>query len=388
MATSSGFTKKASGPGSALPTVPGTTASAKTQQLLTSVGVPGLDELIGGLGVPVGTVLVLENSAGIRSERERSILAGEAAHRVDYAEVLLNRFLSEGSKHGHAAFVARCRRSVVAAGAGRSGKDADDVDEEDESLVDSAGAISVHDDDLKIAWRYRDVQKSRGSSGVDSDKEETLPAKTASLHWRWAPPPLLGSGCPYRALFRDLSDKVTREKAFAPRGGTNVVRVAVSGADSILMCGSSPDDGFVLFLYALRSLARKHLAVVALSVAAAEDHDEETGEHQGGPWPNADGRRRACLDLADFVIRTTPLPPGSVLRRTHHGVLSFCKVPTLRCLASPLGRRVGEQYLFKATKTKFALEKYRLPPELSRTGGTGSGSSSLPPSPATVALDF
>ena len=76
-----------------IPSIPGTRASLFNYQLLTSTGVPGLDQLLGG-GLPLGTVALLQ----------------DIPHRTDeesgqhYSQLLVQYFLAEGFFHKHKLF--------------------------------------------------------------------------------------------------------------------------------------------------------------------------------------------------------------------------------------------------------------------------------------------
>ena len=112
------------------------------------------------------------------------------------------------------------------------------------------------------------------------------------------------------------------------------------------------------FLYALKSLARNRLCVIALTQTTNIESSMD-----------AIGLQERVRGMVDFVFQTNPLNQensqyDSKPSKTHHGMLTILKTPSLKCLKSPYMRNHG-QYLFKSTKSKFVLERLHLPPELS-----------------------
>ena len=85
-----------------LPSIPGTKPSLFNFQLLTSSGIPGLDQLLGG-GLPLGTLLLIQDLPNNpEQENENDVETGQ-----HYSSLLLQYFLSEGVVHGHKLFVGR-----------------------------------------------------------------------------------------------------------------------------------------------------------------------------------------------------------------------------------------------------------------------------------------
>ena len=85
-----------------LPSIPGTKPSLFNFQLLTSSGIPGLDQLLGG-GLPLGTLLLIQDIPNNpEQENENDVETGQ-----HYSSLLLQYFLSEGVVHGHKLFVGR-----------------------------------------------------------------------------------------------------------------------------------------------------------------------------------------------------------------------------------------------------------------------------------------
>ena len=81
-----------------LPSIPGTKPSLFNFQLLTSSGIPGLDQLLGG-GLPLGTFLLLED---LPIEHEDNIETGQ-----NYSSLLCQYFLSEGVVHDHKLYLSQ-----------------------------------------------------------------------------------------------------------------------------------------------------------------------------------------------------------------------------------------------------------------------------------------
>ena len=117
------------------------------------------------------------------------------------------------------------------------------------------------------------------------------------------------------------------------------------------------------FLYALKSLARNRLCVIALTQTSNIESSLDV--------PNLQNNLR---DMVDFVFQFNPLKKDvnevdSKKTKSHHGIFEIIKTPSLRCLKSPSLRNHGK-YLFKSTKNKFILERMHLPPELGYAADT------------------
>ena len=79
------------------PSIPGTKPSLYNFQLLSSTGVPALDNLLGG-GLAVGSLVLVEDLH--RHDEDES--------GSDYSNVLLKYFLSEGAANRHSLFFGSC----------------------------------------------------------------------------------------------------------------------------------------------------------------------------------------------------------------------------------------------------------------------------------------
>jgi elongator complex protein 4 len=82
------------------PNILGTKPSLYNYQLLSSTGVPALDNLLGG-GLPVGTLILIEDHPRPEGEDETDIGS-------DYSTVLLKYFMCEGAAHQHSLFFGSC----------------------------------------------------------------------------------------------------------------------------------------------------------------------------------------------------------------------------------------------------------------------------------------
>ena len=72
-----------------LPKIPGTRPSAHNFQLLIGSGIPALDDLVFPGGIPLGSVVLIEDEA-----------------ECGYSKMLLKYFLAEGAVQGHGLFEA------------------------------------------------------------------------------------------------------------------------------------------------------------------------------------------------------------------------------------------------------------------------------------------
>merc|ERR1711953_206721 len=117
--------------------IPGVNPSIYTNQLLTSSGVPDLDDLIGG-GLAVGSVILLEED-----------LSG------NYSRLMLKYFLSEGLLHKHHLLVTDSSPDGKLITSSLPMFDSKEV-------VDKEA--SSESDTMKIAWRYQSQNSTKLSN--------------------------------------------------------------------------------------------------------------------------------------------------------------------------------------------------------------------------------
>jgi len=231
-----GFQKKSAK--SKVPDIPGTKQSIKTFSLLTPTGISSLDGLTGG-GFPIGT-LVVANST---NEDARG-----------YTKVVLNHFLSQGMNHyGHDLFFASGtgkKLDKVSLIQSKHEKQKQSDDDQSNMSTEQHGKTADHDD-LKIAWRYKDV-KGSVETKANCPVAAELPAnqeagKTGSLT-QWCPTdePCFESGL-FAALFKRLHGHAQSYEINCSR--PNILRVGLSEMDSPLMAASDDTSPGIFFVH-------------------------------------------------------------------------------------------------------------------------------------------
>jgi len=360
-----GFQKKARGTGGGKrpPEIPGTKQSIKTFSLLTSSGIPSLDALLGG-GFPLGSLVVLNQEGGA------------VGHHPDYTKVVLNHFLSAGlSVHGHDAFVASGANKPI---------EKVNILQPSASTATSKEEIGqsskeTDDNDLKIAWRYKDM-KEANPSRTQAAAEPVKPGKTGSL-FTWSADELradFSEKSPYLSLFKSLhatADKEIYAGGHLPEGQSpNVLRIGLFDMDTVLMAPDRNLRSLLEFLFALKSMARHKLAVAVISLTANRLDDnpslQQSLKELTDFWFDVNGFEQKSSSSGSGKVSGSGGSGGG----GYHGFFTVTKLPTLKSLKCAVASSYGK-YHFKSTKSKFVLEKIHLPPAEFEMGGGGGGPS-------------
>ena len=131
-----------------IPAISGTTTSLFNFQLLTSIGVPGIDHLLGG-GLPIGTVTLLESNP--ESVQQKAV--HESGQ--NFSQLIIQYFIAEGSVYAHQLFLAKKSTEVIQIPA---------IVKSDDS-VQSDNKNVTGEEQMKIAWRYESQTPTKEEMG-------------------------------------------------------------------------------------------------------------------------------------------------------------------------------------------------------------------------------
>lgn len=193
---------------------------------------------------------------------------------------------------------------------------------------------------MKIAWRYQNqaavsaTDATTTTSTHSFNLQKTLSKSVleqCDAH-SWSPPPFENDVEDfYRDAFVQLSSVAGNEsfnvtpQTSPPDVAKNILRVAFQNVGSTLWCDDCDAANLSKFVFALRSLARHHLAVVVITTSRA----------------SLVTRNEASLarirSLCDVVIQLTPFSKEerkTGLFKDHHGVLVTFRILTSVYLCS------------------------------------------------------
>ncbi len=327
-----------------LPSVPGTRPSLFNYQLLTSSGVPGLDQLLGG-GYPIGTVSLIEDLPNKSGEE-----CGQ-----NYSQLLQQYFLSEGCFFGHKLFSVQAQSSSFQLPA---------IVTNDGSSITLKQDTGRDDGKMKIAWRYENQspkeEELKGSSNHHFNLNKAMPQEIVSelmSSWSLDASELLEHKNFYDTIFNKVAE-ATRPFEIDPKVPcSNILRVSISDIGCHLLDGSNTVQ-LMTFLYRLRALARSHLVVVILHLSSDFFVSHEAG-----------GKTHISVkELVDFVIDLTAFNKAerqNGVFKDHHGLIELEKAANLNCLSNnAIMTNVRAKHLFKSLRTKFSIAPMHLPPDV------------------------
>jgi len=323
-----------------LPSIPGVSPSIYSQHLISSTGTPDLDALLGG-GLPIGTVLLIqEDDSG------------------NFAKLLLKYFLAEGVVHGHNLHVASLNNDPLSI-----------VNSLPSFEMKSPGGESwkANDEQMKIAWRYQNLPK-------DGDKEV---GSKHSFNLLKSIPSDVISNCGVATsdseTLLDCDDKSTFTKLIQHLHETaksgqflidpkerkehkNILRIGVQSLGSVLWGDASNQiKQMSVFLLSLRALLRSCFGVAVITVPRYIFNNEVLS-----------CRLLACSDYVVDLDSFCSNPSVHAVFKDYHGLLHIKKLPSLASLAPPHHLiRDPSQLVFKSKRTRFLIEKFHLPPDLS-----------------------
>jgi len=362
MATS--FKKKGSRGRAVYP--PGTRPSLHNNQLLTSSGVPSLDNMIGG-GIAVGTVFMVEEDT-----------------YGSYARQLSKYFLAEGVVSGHALFLASAEpepNSILK-----------DLPQQIDDKESKTAGSSVHnpeqktpstDQSMKIAWRYQNQPKFESSPSyakfghyfdltkvMDKQKISSVPVQTFSVSSEITKCLESSTGkksghevTVYRTLISSIKSAIkdggftTSDKGLENR---TILRIVLHGFGSPLWgeeqhIAHDINPAVTRFLFQLRAAMRTALAVCLVAVPSHLFQDPALTRRV----------ERLCdtvVKLESFVGSENETNP---VYKDYHGLFHIVRLPRLNSLVC----HVPESFdlAFKLRRKKMTIEKLHLPPDLSET---------------------
>jgi len=333
-----------------LPEIPGVSPSIYTNHLLASSGVPDLDVLLGG-GLAIGTVLVLEED-----------LSG------NYSKLLLKYFLAEGLVHNH---------SLLVTNSGVDGKPiVQNLPSFDiKSSVEDESASTTEDDKMKIAWRYQNQNSTKNfNSSVSNghtfnllktvpneviekcdikvcDLEDLLDIEADERVWK---------NTAYCKLIQDIHEKV-KSGGFLIDPAVkaeykNILRIGGQSLGSLLWGDLQYSSrNMCTFLLSLRAIMRSCFGVAVITIPSNVLNVSDT--------------REKVLACSDYVVQLESFEGEGVVNQVYkdyHGLLYINKIPCLGALAPPNHLiQDPSQLVFKSKRTKFVIEKFHLPPDLS-----------------------
>ncbi|GAU96179.1 hypothetical protein RvY_07664 [Ramazzottius varieornatus] len=309
-------------------------------QQIVSSGCTGLNQILGG-GIPVGSVLVFQDKPWIV-----------------YSDRFLHVVAAEGLAAGHSVAVAvppnsRDSQSFVSLipSAGKSQarnsaeKDKTNLRRHDDNLDANVGGS---DEDLRIAWRYKDIPKVNPVLGSSSHDKTTHKYD-------------LG-------VKLDVSEVADIAQFFSPGGTTNLPDALISWIqEQSTKCGTSrtlrvvlPDIDsplwgfhgvaqFCQFLFRLKNHVRSTSTIVCLSIS----HDL----HE-----RSDLRSIRRLSDAYLAIEVLGDDVRSHLYPDFQAICRIEKAFTINSLRPP--PMTDHEFGLKIKKRRITIERLHLPPEL------------------------
>jgi len=336
---SSSFQRKTRGK---LPSIPGVVPSIYSQHLISSTGTPDLDVLLGG-GLPIGTVLLVQED-----------FSG------NYAKLLLKYFLAEGVVHGHHIHATSLNNDPL-------------------SIVNSLPSFELkshagsenskaNDEQMKIAWRYQNLPQDGARDGGARHTFNLLKS---------IPSDIIAKGgvttCGAETLVDDeknsYSKLIENLHETAVKGGfiidpnvkkeqNNLLRIGIQSLGNILWGDANNQiKQLSVFLLSLKALLRSCFGLAVISVPRHICSNELINN-----------RLVACSDYVIDLESFESNPSVHAVFKDYHGLLHINKLPSLASLAPPHHLiRDPSQLVFKSKRTKFLIEKFHLPPDLSET---------------------
>eukprot|EP01132_Coremiostelium_polycephalum_P007727 gene7727-9503_t len=318
--------------------------------LLTSTGLQDLDDILGG-GVPVGSILMIEEDIN-----------------SSYYMFLLKYFLAEGVLQQHGVFFT----SLL-------GLDPFEVLNKlparitREEEIEHEKSESTAENDLKIAWRYKQYIDAEQSKQQQQQQQQnnychsydfTRKMNTQSMNpdhihtMTHSSTSQVSSSSPYRGLFLELQNLVYKYNAEAANSpdSTRVLRLSIQSLSSPLWSGD--EEGVIEFLHALRGLLRSSVSVCVLTVPT---------------YIYSSSFVKKLSHLCDTVVSINSFTGlgGEVPDQfaDYLGLFNIKKIARLNTLSLSFHPDVLT-YVFKMKRRKMCIETIHLQPEHSRAGDT------------------
>ncbi|THH10147.1 hypothetical protein EW145_g1530 [Phellinidium pouzarii] len=369
--------KRKIGTGSTSQTLPaGTKTSASLSTLLlTSSGIPSLDDVLGG-GIQLGTSLLVLNPDPHSS----------------YAELLQKYFIAQGLACGQQVYVfdpdgrnlaESCMWMPNSAPTASHGPDEEDAPD--------GGA-----DKIKIAWRYERMQKFKTTVSSQSSEQYIREDYCRPLDLSQRIPTVAvkeyisagqlhieddlfgGPEDAFATVARRIEDIGKQYNDLSLQTNIRVFRICIPSLGGPLWGDPRPEN-IARFLLRLRFLLRSFPLACALAAIPSNISSDAWG---GEGWiEKLAWMSDACITLNSFTVD----PATAALFPSHHGILKIHKLPcvqtlvpvsdrfsTLRGLSVPASGvssgGVGENNLaFKCMRKRYVIETFHLDVE----GGLG-----------------
>lgn len=333
------------------PEVPnlGVIPSPVTSQPTVSTGCSDLDKILHHLGLPLGNILLIEESG-----------------TTDFTSVLLRSFAAQGVMHSRADRHSPCHVVVVgppAAWAKELPGEYKGTSKEQKKarIAEESNKVSVAnmaENDLKIAWRYGIKNNAAESESAVNENYSTQ----FDITQRLVPGPSSAemSFVPLSPSYATVVAQVSRIVDQYLRQG-KVVRVVMPGFLNPLLYSpqcSSPGYIFPLFHLMRALVARTPQAVLAASLPL-------------DLYPRTGVISQVLESIADAVIQLQPfnMEMAAMVERAYkdqpakiqQGLVHVIKVPVLSQRGMMMVRH-GE-YAFKNGRKKFEIEEWGIPVE-------------------------
>lgn len=327
----------------------GVIPSPVTSQPTVSTGCSDLDKIMQHLGLPLGSILLVEESG-----------------TTDFTSVLLRNFAAQGVVHSRADKNSSCHVVVVgppaAWGKDLPGEYKGTTKEQKKARIaqetNKVSVANMAENDLKIAWRYGIKSSTPEAEPVINEKYSTqfditqrlLPGASAAEM----------SFVPLSPSYATVVDQVSRIVEQHLRQG-KVVRVVMPGfLNPLLYPPQCSSPGYVIpFFHLMRALVAQTPHVV---LAASVPLDL---------YPREGVIAQVLESLSDAVVQLQPfnMAMAAMVERAYkdqpskiqQGLVHVIKVPVLSARGMMMVRH-GE-YAFKNGRKKFEIEEWGIPVE-------------------------
>ncbi|XP_066600500.1 elongator complex protein 4 [Prorops nasuta] len=332
-----------------LPAIVGTKPSVKNAQLLSSSGIPSLDNILGG-GLPIGSLFTIEEDPN-----------------GTYAKVLLKYFMAEGIFYKHSLLIASLDNDPVQLALGIPTAVTDAVREKVPSQ-------NSQEDKMKIAWRYQNMKMVDAANendcniGHSFDLRKTIQKDLIynSGITLWPNSDLNTQSITFNnPAYENLLfhvRKLIHDKQFSTSTTSRerkLLRITIHSLGSRLWVSDEDENTYqdlLKFLYCFKVILRKAYAigVVSIPIDNFEEHDTivERIEHISD----------AALRLESFADSAKGLNP---LFQNYHGLLHIKKLPSINMFSSTAPE--SSDLAFKLRRKVFVIETLHLPPAFDDT---------------------
>jgi len=319
--------------------------SSYTHHILTSTGVPQLDYLIGG-GMPIGTLMLIEED-----------------YAGSYAKLLMKYFLSEGVYSNHSSCFSTLSQSPQSIIQNLpSVEEKDKSSKENKALPGQVQSQAEASEQLNIAWRYQNKAYEASDLGANSGRTFNLNIPISKEVLSQRDIEICDISDCNENVCTDLLGKIhehVKNKQFLITPGAqmkkSLVRVGVLSLGDILWGEDS--NNILTFLLGLRALLRNCMGVGIVTIPSTLHQDENLA--------------LKLRSIADFVINLTAFDSQenvSPVYKDYHGIIKVCRIASLGVLTPPLHLiKDDNELVFKSRRTKFEIERFHLPPDLSVT---------------------